>query len=91
MESRRIDGIKYNFDRLTDQELENIHGYLVEDRERIDGEIEVVESALFERRHPQLDFAEDLGATAVSSEVDYKALLENEAAWERFITYTKDS
>ena len=44
MDTHRIEGIKINFDRLRDGELENIRGYLLEHHARLVGEIALVES-----------------------------------------------
>lgn len=62
MEKYRIDGVKYDFERMSDQELKNLHGYLLADHERVTDEIGIVEATLFARSHPQLD----LGGTALS-------------------------
>lgn len=56
MESHRIDGIKYNFERLTTDELQNIHGHLLAQHQRVTDEIGIVESALFARHHEELPF-----------------------------------
>ena len=56
METHRIEGIKFNFDRLTDQELHNIHGHLLDHHARLIGEIALVEGALFARAHEELPF-----------------------------------
>lgn len=62
METHRINGLKFNFERLTTDELENIHGHLLDQHQRITDEIGVVETALFARNHAQLP----LGELAVS-------------------------
>lgn len=69
METHRIDGIKYNFDRLTVDELENIHGHLLDHHRRVTDDITLVEGALFERRHDQLPFGE-LGGVALEGQVE---------------------
>ncbi len=69
METHRVDGIKYNFDRLTTEELENIHGHLLARHELIVGDIELVESALFARRNDQLPL-EELGGVALGGQVE---------------------
>ncbi len=68
MDSQRIEGIKYNFDRLTDDELTGIRGHLLETHARVTDEIGLIERKLFERSHDQLPM--ELGATAVSTEVE---------------------
>ena len=45
-ETHRIEGIKFNFDRLTRDEIEGIRGHLVERHARVVGEIALVESFL---------------------------------------------
>lgn len=71
MEVHRIEGIKYNFDRLTDEELVGIQGHLLEKHARVVGEIALVEGALFQRQNEQLPldnvvnlFGGDDGGTA---------------------------
>ncbi len=64
MDSQRIEGIKYNFDRLTDDELTGIRGHLLDTHERVTDEIALIERKLFERSHDQLPLQE-LGATAL--------------------------
>lgn len=53
MDVHRIEGIKYNFDRLTDDELEGIHRNLLETHARVTGEIALIETVLFERNHQE--------------------------------------
>jgi hypothetical protein len=50
----RIEGIKYNFETLTDDELVNIRGHLLETHARVTGEIALIETTLFERHHDSL-------------------------------------
>jgi len=69
METHRIDGIKYNFDRLTVEELENIHGHLLDHHRRVVDDIATVEGALFDRRHEQLPFGE-LGSVALDGQIE---------------------
>lgn len=73
METHRIQGIKYNFDRLTDDELENIHGHLLEHHIQVTSDVGLVGDALFARRHDQLPLDnppyEHLGGTALLGEV----------------------
>lgn len=64
MDSQRIEGIKYNFDRLTDDELTGIRGHLLDTHERVTDEIALIERKLFERSHDQLPLQE-LGAVAL--------------------------
>lgn len=64
MDSHRIEGIKYNFDRLTDDELTGIRGHLLDTHERVTDEIALIERKLFERSHDQLPLQE-LGAVAL--------------------------
>lgn len=56
MNVQRIDGIKYNLDTLTDNELTNIRGHLVETHARLTGEIALLESVMWERHSEQLQF-----------------------------------
>lgn len=85
MEIHRIDGIKYDFDRLEESELENIHGHLLENHQRVIQEIELVENALFARRHESIPFdtgiqnyERALGHACLAGEIDaqeaYEAL-----------------
>jgi hypothetical protein len=67
METHRIEGIKYNFDRLTVDELENIHGHLLDHHRQVTDDIMLVESAIFARNHPQLPMG--LGEVSLQSEV----------------------
>jgi hypothetical protein len=72
MEVHRINGLKFNFDRLSDDELESIHGHLLAQHQQVTDEIGLVESALFARRHEQLPMngeVHDLGHVALSGEV----------------------
>ena len=68
MDSQRIEGIKYNFDRLTDDELTGIRGHLLVAHARVTDEIGLIERKLFERHNDQLPI--ELGATAISTEID---------------------
>lgn len=76
METHRISGIKYNFDRLSTDELENIHGHLLGQHQRVTDEIVLVEGALFARRNEQLpmetgeqNYEHVLGRAAMSGEI----------------------
>lgn len=51
----RVEGIKYNFDRLTDAELENIYGHLVEKANVLLGEIALVDTVIVNRNNPQME------------------------------------
>ena len=66
MEVHRIGGIKYNFDRLTNDELENIHGNLLSQHQRVTDEIGLVEATLFARNH----VAQGLGSSALEDTVE---------------------
>lgn len=46
MDTHRIEGIKFNFDRLSDKELTGIRDHLLTRHARIVGEIALVESYL---------------------------------------------
>lgn len=61
MDVHRINGIKFNFERLTEDDLEGIRGHLVEDHRRVTDELALVEGALFARRHEALPGLEDTG------------------------------
>lgn len=67
MEVHRVEGIKYNFDRLTGEELENIHGHLLDHHRQVTDDITLVESAIFARNHPQLPMG--LGEISLQGEV----------------------
>lgn len=55
MDTHRIDGVKINFDRLRDGELENIHANLLEKHARLIGEIALVEERLYPHTQDQLE------------------------------------
>lgn len=59
MDSRRIDGIKYNLDALSDAELTGIRGNLLEAHARITGEIALLEMKLFDRTQFPLPFEDE--------------------------------
>lgn len=59
----RIEGIKYNFDRLADDELEGMRGYLIEAHARITGEIALLDECLLVRNEAQLTEALEYGRT----------------------------
>ena len=54
MDTQRIDGIKYDLDRLSDDELIGIRGNLLEQHARITGEVALLEFKLFQRTHTPL-------------------------------------
>lgn len=54
MDVQRIDGIKYDLDRLTDDEIVGIRGNLLEQHARITGEVALLEFKLFQRTHTPL-------------------------------------
>lgn len=64
MDSQRIDGIKYDLDKLTDIEITNIRGHLLETHARVTGEIALLEFKLFQRTHNPLPFEEQLNGYA---------------------------
>lgn len=59
MDVQRIDGIKYNLDRLSDDELIAIRGHLLETHARIIGEISLLEFKLFQRTNDPLPLEEE--------------------------------
>lgn len=90
METHRIEGIKYNFDRLSDDELTNIRGHLLTSHQRITDEIGLIERTLFERAHPQLpiesgreNYERMLGNAVLAGEID---CLEAQQALDRYGT-----
>lgn len=66
MDVHRIEGIKYNFDRLSDDELESIRDHLIEDHQRITAEIAELDQAIFERNHQQIPL--HVGVIALNQE-----------------------
>jgi len=68
METHRINGIKYDFERLSTDELENIHGHLLTQHQRVTDEIGVVEGALFSRNHEQLPLDRIIGRTCLEND-----------------------
>jgi len=58
MDVQRIEGIKYDLDRLQDDELVNIRGHLLETHARVTGEIALLEFKLFQRAHNPLPLDE---------------------------------
>lgn len=59
----RIDGIKYNLDRLPDKEIENIRDRLVKQVAKLLQDVTVLESVLLERQLIKLPF-EDVNEEA---------------------------
>lgn len=77
MEAHRIDGIKYNFDRLSDEELTGIRGHLLEKHARIIADIALCETALLQRHQTPLPGIElddrvvpDVAGRDISPEVE---------------------
>lgn len=77
MKIERIDGLKYNLERLSEGELEGIHGYLLAQHTRLVHDIGVVEGELFARRHEELPFESGLanyeralGNAVLAGEID---------------------
>jgi hypothetical protein len=68
MDIHRVEGIKYNFDRLTDDELENMRDHLITRHQRLGEEIALIDNAMFERNHDQIPF--DVGVIALSQDVE---------------------
>lgn len=58
MEVHRIEGVKYNFDKLKNEELENMRSYLNERVITLMGEIALLDNELFARHHRDLPFEE---------------------------------
>lgn len=54
MDVHRVEGIKYDFDRMSDEEMQNLRGHLIDRHARLAGEIALVDSVLFARTHPEL-------------------------------------
>lgn len=54
MNTQRIDGIKYNLETLSEDELVGIRGHLLEQNARIIGEIGLLDRELFDRTQPQI-------------------------------------
>lgn len=58
MDVRRIEGVKYNIERLTNQELENMREHLNQTIIRLMGEMAIVDNELFARHHEELPYDE---------------------------------
>ena len=59
MDIQRIEGIKYDLDKLTNEELTGIRGYLLEAHARLTGEVALLEFKLFQRHQNPLPFEEE--------------------------------
>ena len=81
MDVQRIDGIKYDLDRLSEDELIGIRGNLLEQHARITGEVALLEFKLFQRTQHPLPFEEDMGS--------YGEIADPET-WARFTEATRD-
>lgn len=68
MDIHRVEGIKYNFDRMTDDELENMRDYLTDSHQRITCEIELIDKTMFERNHDRIPFG--IGIIALSEDAE---------------------
>jgi len=49
MDTQRIDGIKYNLDRLTIDEVKNIHGHLLARHAALIGDIALIEQRIHDQ------------------------------------------
>lgn len=58
MDVHRIEGIKYNFDRLETDELETMRGNLNQKIIRLMGEMALIEQEIFTRHHEELPYGE---------------------------------
>jgi hypothetical protein len=61
MDVQRIDGIKYDLDRQTDAELENIRANLIERHARLTGEIALLDECILDRNAVMLEGALNYG------------------------------
>jgi len=59
MDVQRIEGIKYDLDRLSDAELVGIRGHLLESHARLTGEVALLEFKLFQRSNTPLPIEEE--------------------------------
>lgn len=66
METQKTEETERKLEGLSTDELEDLHGYLLEQHRVVTDEIGVVESALFSRHHDQLP----LGQLAVREALD---------------------
>lgn len=77
MDVQRIEGIKYDLDRLSDDEIIGIRGHLLETHARTTGEIALLEFKLLQRSQHPLPFEEeDLNSYAEIADggFDYQTL-----------------
>ena len=56
MDNHRIQGVKFNLDRLNDTEISNIRGYLIEKHAQIIAEIALLDNVILKRNNPELPF-----------------------------------
>ena len=61
MDIQQIEGIKYDLDRLSSDEIINMRGHLLETHARTTGEIALLEFKLFQHTNTPLPFDEDMG------------------------------
>lgn len=91
MDVHRIDGIKYDFDALSIDELEGIHGHLLEQHARVTGYIALVEEGLFSKRHPKLELgAVGLNGAALDPRIEAYGEIADGVAWQKFMDATRD-
>lgn len=83
MDVQRVDGLKYDLDRLTENELEGIHGHLLEQHARIVGEVALIEHKLFARRHDPIPFEEE--------DLNGYGEIADPATWQAFTEATRDA
>lgn len=81
MDVQRIEGIKYDLDRLSDDELINIRGHLLEQHARTTGEIALLEFKLFQRTHNPLPLEEGLESYGE---------IADPATWQHYLDATRD-
>ena len=82
MDVHRVEGIKYDLDRLSDLELKNIHLNLLQHHARIVGEVALIEHKLFGRANDPIPFEDQ-------ERHDYTEI-SDPAVWQLFIEHTKD-
>lgn len=70
MEVHRVEGIKYNFDRMSDEEIEGLRGHLLNHHEQLTAEIGLVDEVLFRRAHTELE----LGGAALGAALEQPEL-----------------
>lgn len=84
MDVHRIDGIKFDLDRLNENELESIHGHLLTAHARVVGEIALIEGKLFEMKHEPLPYP------GVEDNSSSYAEIADPETWARFTEFTRD-